>query len=433
VELPKLKDKIQPFNKYIPAFVYFLSTLFIIFFSVTTIQNRQSSWAQGSIILSCILPAFSILMNNWSNLFKGKAWPVEIKTALIITILGALNICFSENQLASLKGMSLFLMSGILVFSTTFFLFDTKQKQKWFFYLFSLCFIILLAYGFFEFIQQINVPGKQILLFSGNPIPAGSLLILLSIGPLVLLVETNNNWQRLFWIFCLLSGAALITLIAQRGPALAMVVMVFFLATTKRKGVWVFTLVALIMVGSGYLLTDRVSSKFKNALLKKETILIRMEFYHIALDVIKEKPIFGLGFNSPLSRFIPNDYQAKSYPVDHKQSFQAMVAGIHVFENMALSFLGEMGGLFTMTYIGLGIYLILNILTAGGTSLLDKTQIILLLIVLAGFSIHSMTFDSLKYPHLNWVFHSLLGLIARNKVSDQSKPSMEGLVQEKQA
>ena len=39
----------------------------------------------------------------------------------------------------------------------------------------------------------------------------------------------------------------------------------------------------------------------------------------------------------------------------------------------------------------------------------------LLLIVLLGFLAHSMTFDSLKYPHLNWVFHSFLGLLVQGK------------------
>ena len=39
----------------------------------------------------------------------------------------------------------------------------------------------------------------------------------------------------------------------------------------------------------------------------------------------------------------------------------------------------------------------------------------LLLIVVAGFIVHSMTFDSLKYPHLNWLFHSFLGLMAHSR------------------
>ncbi|MBT4259344.1 MAG: O-antigen ligase family protein [Nitrospina sp.] len=415
-----LNNDIRVSEKKLPIAVYFLCTLFIVFFSVHAIQNWQPHLAQSAIILACILPAFIVLAYNWSSLIKNKTWPVEFKIVLVLTILGMLNICFSENQLASLKGMSLYLMSGILVFSISYSLFDNKQTQMRFFYLCSFCFIILLGFGTYEFIQQIYASGKRILLFSGNPIPAGSLLILLSIGPLVLLGKSKSNWQRIFWVFCILSGAFLITLIAQRGPALAMVIMAFFLAATKRKGIWIFTLVALVLVTTGYQLADKVPPQLKNELLRKETLLVRMELYHIALDVIKEKPIFGLGFNSSLSRFIPDDYQSKIYPTDQTYSFQSMVAGVHVFDNMALSFLGEMGGLFTMAYLGLGVYLLINVVTVlRKPTLLDNMQVILTLVVLAGFTAHSMTFDSLKYPHLNWIFHSLLGLIARHKVTDQ--------------
>ena len=415
-----LNNDIRVSEKKLPIAVYFLCTLFIVFFSVHAIQNWQPHLAQSAIILACILPAFIVLAYNWSSLIKNKTWPVEFKIVLVLTILGMLNICFSENQLASLKGMSLYLMSGILVFSISYSLFDNKQTQMRFFYLCSFCFIILLGFGTYEFIQQIYASGKRILLFSGNPIPAGSLLILLSIGPLVLLGKSKSNWQRIFWVFCILSGAFLITLIAQRGPALAMVIMAFFLAATKRKGIWIFTLVALVLVTTGYQLADKVPPQLKNELLRKETLLVRMELYNIALDVIKEKPIFGLGFNSSLSRFIPDDYQSKIYPTDQTYSFQSMVAGVHVFDNMALSFLGEMGGLFTMAYLGLGVYLLINVVTVlRKPTLLDNMQVILTLVVLAGFTAHSMTFDSLKYPHLNWIFHSLLGLIARHKVTDQ--------------
>ena len=291
--------------------VFFISTLFMVFFSIQAIQNWHSQWAQIVITLACILPALALTIRNWTSIVQNKKWPVEGKFISIIVILGILNICFSEDRMASFKGMGLFLISGILVFGVSFFLFKSRQTQKAFLYLCSFSFIALSVYGLFEFIQQMNIPGKRILLFSENPIPAGSLLILLSIGPMSLLASSRSNWARLFWVFILLTGALLITLIAQRGPALSMIVIVFFMVTAKRKGIWLFTLVALILVGIGYQLSDRIPSQFKNELLRKETILVRMEFYHIALEVIREKPIFGLGFNSSLSRFIPSDYEPK--------------------------------------------------------------------------------------------------------------------------
>jgi len=150
-----------------------------------------------------------------------------------------------------------------------------------------------------------------------------------------------------------------------------------------------------------------------------------MEFYHIAIEILKEKPIFGLGFNSSLSRFIPQDYKPKTYPANGKDSFQSMIAGVHVFDNMALSFLGESGGFFAMAYAGLILYLMIIVFHSVKSNSHDKVQTLLVLVVLAGFITHSMTFDSLKYPHLNWIFHSLLGVIACGKVSNKKNELTE--------
>jgi O-antigen ligase len=416
---------IQQQVKNLSVVVFFISTLFMVFYSIQAIQSWPSQWAQMVITLACILPALVLTIRNWPSIVQNKKWPVEGKFILIIIILGTLNICFSENRIASFKGMGLFLVSGILVFGVSFFLFKSRQTQKAFLYLCSFSFIALSVYGLFEFTQKMGIPGERILLLSANPIPAGSLLILLSIGPMSLLATSRSNWTRLFWVFSLLTGALLITLIAQRGPALAMIVIVFFIAAAKRKGIFIFTLVALILAGIGYQFIDRIPSQFKNELLRKETLFIRMEFYHIALEVIQEKPIFGLGFNSPLSRFIPSDYEPKIYPIGVDNSFTSMISGVHVFDNMALCFLGETGGFFTMAYIGLGVYLILNILVFRNRHSENYVQILLIIAVLAGFIAHSLTYDSLKYPHLNWLFHSLLALIARNYVTDNGSNTIE--------
>jgi hypothetical protein len=88
---------------------------------------------------------------------------------------------------------------------------------------------------------------------------------------------------------------------------------------------------------------------------------------------------------------------------------------------MFFSFLGEMGGLFTLAYIGLFVCVLknINLKQNGNTNTRKHTSLIL--IVIAGFFIHSLTFDSLKYPHLNWMFHSLLGIMARSQGFDQAE------------
>jgi len=410
-----INSKITLLNKNFPIFIYFLSTLFMVFFSVHAVQKWPSLWAQGAISLACIFPVIVVLFKIGPGLIINKKWPVEIKFVLIIIILGLLNICFSENQLASFKGMGLFLMSGVLVFSVSYFLFNSKQAQTGFFYLCSFCFVVLVVFGSLEFAQKINSSEGRILLFSSNPIPAGSLLILLSIGPLILAAQAENRWQKFSWGSCLLAGIILIILIGQRGPILALIVMTFIGVMKCRKGTWVLMLVALASVGFGYQFKDGVPLRFKKQLLNQETVLVRMEYYSIVLDVVREKPIFGLGFNSSLSRFIPYDYESENYSRHSRNSFYRMTKGFQVFDNMLLSFLGEMGCLFTLAYIGLLVYLLKNIYWGGKANFNSQLHVSLLLIVMSGFLVHSMTFDSLKYPHLNWIFHSLLGLMAHSQ------------------
>ena len=118
---------------------YLVSTLFMVFFSVNAIQTWPDLWAQTFITLACILPAFFILVKKPLPI-QDKDWSIIIKLALAIVILGVLNILYSEDRIASFKGMTLFLMSGVLVFITTYNLFTSRQAQKQFMYLCTFCF-----------------------------------------------------------------------------------------------------------------------------------------------------------------------------------------------------------------------------------------------------------------------------------------------------
>ncbi|MCK4817157.1 hypothetical protein KA005_15410, partial [bacterium] len=71
-----------------------------------------------------------------------------------------------------------------------------------------------------------------------------------------------------------------------------------------------------------------------------------------------------------------------------------------------------MGGLFSITYIALIVYILRNVFCNIKENPEKRLQAAMLLIPLTGFLIHSMTFDSLLFPHLNWIFHSYLGLMA---------------------
>lgn len=417
--------EIRQATKDYPFLAYCLSTIFMVFVSIYAIQNWPNLWAQAFISFACLVTLLLTVQREFPALNNRKKWPVEIKIVLSILVLGALNICYSENNWQSLKGMGLFLMSGILVFFVTFFLFRSEKNRNFFLILCTLCFFTLIIYGFFEFLQQSENITKRILLFSSNPIPAGSLLILLSFGPLSLLNLHKSGWKRNVLILSLILGVFVTILIGQRGPLLAIFTMLFFWIATNRKGIWFFLLTTFMAAGAVYQFGDQIPAKYKSRMLNKETLQVRLEFFPIALEVLKEKPLFGLGFNSSLSRFIPGDYEPKIFPRNEKYSFYDMVNKLNIFDNMALTFLGETGGLFSVAYIFLIVYLIKN-KTSVNRNADERMRCSVLLIVLTGFLAHSMTFDSLKYPHLNWVFHSLLGLLAQREETNQEPQREEG-------
>ena len=417
-----INPEIRQATKDYPFFAYCLFTIFMVFVSIYAIQSWPNLWAQTFISFACLVTLLLTFQKEFSTLNNRKKWPVEIKFVLSILALGTLNICYSENNWQSFKGMGLFLMTGISVFFVTFFLFQSAKNRNIFFTLCTLCFFILIIYGLFEFLQQSAIPKKRILLSSFNPIPAGSLLILLSLGPLSLLTLHKSCWKRKVLVSSLILGVIVIILIGQRGPLLALLGMAFLWLAVNRKWLLVFTLTTMIVAGTAYQFRDQIPAIYQHQMQNKETLLIRLEFYPIALNVLKEKPLFGLGFNSSLSRFIPDDYESKIFPRDGKHSFYEMAYNLNIFDNMALTFLGETGGLFSAAYICLIAFLIKNKASIAHRNKDEMMRFSFLLIVLVGFMAHSMTFDSLKYPHLNWIFHSLLGLLAqREEIGEKLK------------
>ena len=113
-------------------------------------------------------------------------------------------------------------MSGIIVFSVTYFLFSSTQAQKLFFALCTLCFCIIVTYRLIDFFRQVSEHKVTTLLFSSNPISAGSLLILLSTGPLILFEQARTRKEKLLLITWLLLGILVLIIIGKRGPILAL-------------------------------------------------------------------------------------------------------------------------------------------------------------------------------------------------------------------
>jgi len=109
---------------------------------------------------------------------------------------------------------------------------------------------------------------------------------------------------------------------------------------------------------------------------------------------------------TPASEF---ELQHRNY---FKSQYRSYIENSNTFENIVVAFLIELGGVFSITYFGGLIYFILIYLKKSHSPSPQKTTVLNITSVLVGFIFISLTFDTLRFPQLNWMFHTLLGLMA---------------------
>ena len=85
---------------------------------------------------------------------------------------------------------------------------------------------------------------------------------------------------------------------------------------------------------------------------------------------------------------------------------------------MLLTGLVEFGTVMTLFYLGLAIFILTKycrrLRSWPESSPLDWYRVLVLL----GFAIHSLTYDSLLFPPINWLFHVQVGIMAGYQASD---------------
>jgi len=383
--------------------VYCASTIFMVFFSINAVVIWPYPWNRIPILIACLIPLLLLFIwkiPEWSNFKKLRK---EFLLVSILVILAILNILFSENRFTTFKVMTLFIISGLAIFVVTSCFLTTKFRQTIFLWLCWACLVILCVYGVIEYIN-----GKPILLLSYNPIPAGSLLILLFAGPF-LLFPSSPWWLRFLQLSSIVFGVAVIIMIGKRGPILGLLGMAFLLPVLLPwKKLWIIPLIALILVGTGYKMRNRLPPTLRVDLIKNTSTVFRLENYPFAAHIFLKKPLFGIGLRPSMTKYL-KDYRPK-FTKDTR--YWKYIEKQKTLENMILCSFVEMGGLFAITYITLIVYLLRNLFRFSRDKPERRLQGVLILIPLGGFFIHSMTFDSLMFPHLNWIFHSFLGMMA---------------------
>ena len=234
------------------------------------------------------------------------------------------------------------------------------------------------------------------------------MIILCLIGPLQLLTH-NSVRTRLFGLFSLIIGLTAILLIKKRGAIIALFIMLLAYICCKYKLLKYIIILPVIIAFlgffggvsyHGYLSKDKPSDL---------SILLRIEMYPYAINVIKHHPLFGIGYRSLSHGNYLSDYKQYNKELNN---FKEFVLGYQTLDNLYLDMIVEFGIIITIIYIAMILYIVITYCIRTHPFINQNSETFLLLLPLLGIAVHSLSYDSLMFPQINWLFHVHLGLLA---------------------
>jgi hypothetical protein len=394
------------------AFKIFLcSTLFIIVFSIEAIHSWPSLLKHASVLLACLLPTVMVVLSRAPIWFDAKQLPKEVLWVLLVFILGLTSSLLSENPWVSLKSTVLFMASGPFIFIATRYLFESTRNQNMILWMTSLCLLALCFYGIYEYkYSETSYLTGKIRLFSENTLPAGALLVLLSASPMALLSSERSTAFKMLLALSLLSTATVIILMFKKGPILGLISVLLFLVVIKRK-YFKFLLGFIFISGTLLFFSNSTFYKYKAMIGRApHSVLVRAESYFFGFHVFKKNPVLGVGSKADLVPYL-DDYRLMFSKNLSKIAYQKHVAIHKTLENIGLAFLIEYGGLFFIAYFGGILYFLYACCYKLRSPLQTDIRGMFIVSAIVGFAAISLTFDTLRFPNLNWLFHSFLGLL----------------------
>ena len=311
--------------------------------------------------------------------------------------------------------MRTFLLTGVFALWAAMFLInDPRRRQLFDWFCAGALGIIILVEMILWLVRGNSGPGV-FQVFVLHPIPLGTLIILLSSGPVRLIVSKNSTAKLLGWLLVLLSGS-LIFLAHKRGTWLGLAVMlaVSMLYLVRRRRYLLLSIllvIALILPLEAQRRFARLDPKINHDV----TILHRLELYNFALHIWKTHPFMGIGLRS-----FTHETYLPGYHLHNQKlpDFPQAVAKLQTLDNLFLTSLVELGTIMTLFYLGLVILILAKycrrVRSWPESSPLDWYRVLVVL----GFAIHSLTYDSLLFPPLNWLFHVQVGIMAGYQAYD---------------
>jgi hypothetical protein len=358
-------------------------------------------------IIIYIFPWLMIcLVYSW-QVFTLRDYRTEIILIVVIIILGIVNTALSDAVSKSIPQMRTFLLTGIFALWAAMFLLIGEHRRQMFDWFCCGCLAIILPVEIIFWLIKDHGPGV-FEIFALHPIPLGSLVILLSTGPIHMLASKSYKT----WIggLLLLLAGILIFYSHKRGVWLALAGMLALgtLFLVRRWKYLVFLLIFIFALLSSFQ-ARRYVARLDPKVPHLASVLQRLEFYHFALHIWATHPVMGIGLRPRTHSKYLNDYhQSNKNLIDFPQS----VINLQTFDNMLLTAFVELGSSMTLAYLGLVIIIMARYIRALQSSPAATITDWYRILVILGLALHSLSYDSLLFPPVNWLFHVQLGIMA---------------------
>lgn len=332
-----------------------------------------------------------------------------------ILILGILNVILSDDPHKSYGAMRIFLLTGVLALWTSMFLLTGARRRELFAWFCCGCLAVITSAAIITYLLKGSI-FTALFIFGRNPIPLGTLVILLLPGPLHLWFSGSSRLKIAAGALLALSGL-LIWLAQKRGAFLAVAPMVLVWVIYRRSRL-VYPVVALLLA-VGLMKSHKILSPYQALnpeIPSQHSVLYRLELYPFAWHIYKQHPLLGIGIRPYTHDKYLDDYQQYHLDINY---FAPTVRSLQTFDNMLVTAFVELGTLMTLAYLGLISYILVGYWRRLRPWTESRGEDFALLLPLLGWAVHSLTYDSLLFPTVNWLFHAQLGLLAGFSQTEQ--------------
>ncbi|MFZ5448386.1 MAG: O-antigen ligase family protein [Thermodesulfobacteriota bacterium] len=306
------------------------------------------------------------------------------------------------------------------------FLFTSSDRRRFFDWFCCACLAIIVPVELAFWLVKGYGPGV-FQLFTFHPIPLGTVIILLSSGPVGLLVSKAYKTRMLGGLLLFLGGI-LIFYAHKRGTWLAVAAMLglgLIFLVRRRKYLVISLILVFALLFS--LQCRRFYARLDPKVPRYVSVLHRVELYNFARHIWETHPIMGIGLRPFTHARYLKDYQLYNQDLN---DFSLIVEQLQTFDNMILTALVELGSLMTLLYLGLVIFIVVRYVRFLWSSPTAATTDWYRILVIGGLAFHSLTYDSLLSPPVNWLFHVQLGIMAAYPAAAkvlESEPVVAGL------